>query len=137
MSKELMGKAPTTFITDGLPAYHRAFKHEFQGNHGNEGVHIREITLRGRVHNNKMERLNGEFRDREKVMRGIKTAGSPILKGYQIYHNFVRPHEALNGRTPADLAGIKVLGENKWETLIRHSAYPAMRNGEQATQTER
>lgn len=124
VSKEVAGKVPSTFITDGLQSYHRAFKKEFQTDHGHTNVHIKEITIRGRIHNNKMERMNGEFRDREKVMRGIKTTNSPILKGYQIYHNFIRPHEALDGRTPADLAGIKVMGENKWETLIRHSAYP-------------
>jgi hypothetical protein len=85
---------------------------------------VRDIRITGQVHNNKMERMNGEFRDREKVMRGLKTADSPILKGYQIYHNFIRPHEALQGRTPADMAGIKLMGENKWETLIRNAAYP-------------
>lgn len=41
----------------------------------------------GRIHNNKMERLNGEVRDREQSFRGLKTADSPILKGYQIFHN--------------------------------------------------
>ena len=35
-------------------------------------------------------------------MRGIKRSDTPILKGLQIYHNFVRPHEALNGETPAN-----------------------------------
>ena len=84
--------------------------------------HVRDITIRGVVHNNKMERLNGEFRDREKVMRGLKTADSPILKGLQIYHNFVRPPEGLNGETPADRAGIKVEGENKWLTLIQNAS---------------
>jgi hypothetical protein len=54
-------------------------------------------------------------------MRGLKRIDTPILKGYQIFHNFVRPHEALNGKTPAELAGIKVEGENKWLTLIQNA----------------
>jgi len=33
---------------------------------------------------------------------------------------FIRPHEALDGATPADRAGIKVEGENKWETIIQN-----------------
>ncbi len=38
------------------------------------------------------------------------------------YHNFVRPHTALNGKTPAEVAGIDLeLGEQKWEELIRQS----------------
>jgi putative transposase len=69
-----------------------------------------------------MERFNGELRDREKVMRSIKTTDSPILKRMQIHHNFIRPHEGLNGQTPADKAGIKVEGENRWITLIQNAA---------------
>ena len=40
-------------------------------------------------------------------MRGLKKKDTPILKGYQ-YHNYVGPHEALDGKTPADKAGISV-----------------------------
>jgi len=38
------------------------------------------------MNNNKMERFNGEVRDREKVMRGLKRKDTTILTGYQIYH---------------------------------------------------
>jgi hypothetical protein len=54
----------------------------------------------GDHNDNKMEWTNGEFRDREKVMRGVKVSHSPILKGIQLYHNFVRPHESLRARLP-------------------------------------
>jgi len=47
---------------------------------------------------------------------------TPILIGYQIYHNYVRPHEALKGRTPSEAAGIMVKGENKWLTLIQNAS---------------
>ena len=47
---------------------------------------------------------------------------TPILKGYQIYHNFMRPHEGLNGDTLAERAGIKVEGKNKWITLIQNAS---------------
>lgn len=70
------------------------------------------------MNNNKQERLNGEIRDREKVMRGLKSTVTPILDGYQIFHNYMRPHEALKGKTPAEACGIEVIGENKWITLI-------------------
>jgi hypothetical protein len=69
-----------------------------------------------------MERLNGELRDREKVMRSLKTMDSPILKGLQIYHNYFRPHMALDGKTPAEAAGIKIEGENRWITLIQNAS---------------
>jgi hypothetical protein len=48
-----------------------------------------------------MERLNGEIRDREKIMRGQKKEGAPILKVCEIFHHYVRPHLALVGKTPS------------------------------------
>jgi hypothetical protein len=76
-----------------------------------------------------MERLNGEIRDREKVVRGVKKSDSPLIEGYQIYHNYVRPHMALDGKTPASVAGIEVLGDNKWLTLIQAASRVPKRNG--------
>jgi hypothetical protein len=69
-----------------------------------------------------MERMNGELRDREKVVRGVKKEDSPLIKGLQIYHNYVRPHEALDGKTPADAAGIEIRGGNKWITIIQNAS---------------
>ena len=69
-----------------------------------------------------MERLNGEIRDREKTMRGLKKNDTPILTGYQIYHNYLRPHMSLDGKTPSEMAGIKIEGDNKWITLIQNSS---------------
>jgi hypothetical protein len=71
-----------------------------------------------------MERMNGEIRDREKVTRNLKKMDTPILRGMQIHHNYIRPHMALEGKTPADKAGIEVHGENKWLTLIQNAADP-------------
>jgi len=68
-----------------------------------------------------VERMNGEIRDREKVMRGVKKADSPILKGYQLYHNYFRDHDALDGKTPAEAANIKIEGRNKWVTVIQNA----------------
>jgi hypothetical protein len=39
-------------------------------------------------------------------------------KGSASKHNFLKPHEALEGQTPADAAGIGVQGEQKWLTLL-------------------
>jgi transposase-like protein len=60
-SKNLMGKQPQTIITDGLPSFSVAAEVVLD-----EAKHVRHIRLQGDVHNNKMERLNGEIRDREK-----------------------------------------------------------------------
>jgi len=118
------GKVPKILITDGLPSYHYAWKKVYSWRRADKPVHIREITLAGTVHNNKMERMNGEVRDRERVMRGLKNPDTAIIKGLQIYHNFIRPHEALGGDTPADRAGIKIEGKNKWLTIIQNAVHP-------------
>ncbi len=124
-AKRLMGKQPKTLITDGLPSYSKACEWAFDGTQ-----HIRKITLSGKQHNNnKMERMNGEIRDREKTMRGLKRKRTPILQGYQLYHNFIREHDAL-GKTPAEACGIKVEGNNKWLTLIQNASQQTKSNRE-------
>lgn len=113
---------PKVLITDGLPAYHDAYKKEFRMKDKKlQTLHFRHIHLKGDMNNNQMERMNGEFRDREKVIRGVKSADSPLFDGYQIYHNYFRPHMSLDGKTPAEASGIKIQGNNKWITLIQNA----------------
>ncbi len=121
MGKEIAGKKPMLLITDGLPAYHDAYRKEFWQHGQPRPQHVSHIRIQGDRNNNKMERLNGEIRDREKVMRGLKKSDTPILTGYQIFHNYIRPHEALEGRTPAEACGIRVEGQDKWMTLIQNA----------------
>jgi len=116
--KELADKRPNTFITDGAPNFHDAFNKEFFTINNPRTRRISHIRLQGDHNNNKMERMNGEVRDREKVMRGLKISDTKILQGYQIYHNYFRPHEALKGKTPAEACGISIHGTNKWKTVI-------------------
>jgi putative transposase len=122
MSKQLMRKKPMTLITDGLQVYHDAYKKEFWTQRKPRTQHIAHITLKGDRNNNKMERMNGEIRDREKTMRGLKNKDTPILTGYQIFHNYIRPHEGLTGKTPSESCGITVEGKNKWITLIQNAS---------------
>ncbi len=58
-------------------------------------------------------------------MRGLKKVDTKILPGMQIYHNFVRGHEALKGKTPAEACGIVVEGDTKWMVLIRNASQMA------------
>ena len=123
LGKAVAGKKPKSFITDGAANLHEAYLQEFHTiKHETDTEHIRHIRLAGDHNNNRMERFNGELRQREKVMRTLKKPDSPILSGYQIYHNYIRPHEALNGKTPAELAGIEVKGKNKWLTIIQNAS---------------
>jgi hypothetical protein len=129
--KRIAGKKPKTFITDGAPNFHEAYEQELWTQKiGTRTEHIREIALDGVRHNNKMERMNGELRDRERVMRTLEKRDTPILPGMQIYHNYVRPHEALDNRTPSEAAGIKIEGENKWLTIIQNASQKIKKKNE-------
>ena len=129
---ETAGKKLKLFIIDGLPAYQYAYQREFW-TQDRETEHIRYITLKGEHNNNKMERFNGGLRDREKVMRSLKKEDTPIISGLQIYHNYIRTHMGLDGRTPAEAAGIEVQGENKWLTLIQNAVKPTIVNSQKKT----
>ena len=44
------------------------------------------------------------------------------MKGWEVYYNFIRPHLALNGKTPSELAtDIKLENPNRWLKLINLS----------------
>jgi hypothetical protein len=72
--------------------------------------------------------MNGEIRDREITMRGLKKIDTPIITGYQIYHNYICPHKSLNGETPAERYGIKIEGDNKWLTSIQNASKDIIEN---------
>jgi putative transposase len=121
-AKAIAHKNPRTLITDGAPNFHEAFMDEYWTQKvANRPEHIRDITLDGKRHNNKMERMNGELRDRERCMRTLEKPDTPILAGMQIYHNYVRPHMGLKGKTPAEVAGISIQGDDKWLTIIQNA----------------
>lgn len=121
--KEVTQTKPKVIITDGLQSYKEAYQKEFwEIDRKKRTLHIRHIRLQGDHNNNKMERLNGEFRDREKVMRGIKKTDSIVFNGYQMYHNYLRPHMSLDGKTPSEACGVTIEGDNKWMTVIQNAS---------------
>ena len=72
--------------------------------------------------NNMVERLHGTIRERNKTMRGLdnEQTAQTIMDGMRIYYNFIRPHMALNGKTPAEMANIDLnLEGNRWMALIK------------------
>ena len=129
-TKQHTGKNPSVFITDKLHAYQKAARKIF----GNKTYHKSDAGLRskrkgpnggssGNYHpsNNKMERLNGTIRDREKTFRGLGHMGTPVFKGMKVHYNHVREHDTIK-KTPAEAAGISTEGANKWKTIIQNSS---------------
>jgi len=131
---KVTGMKPRTLISDGAPNFHEAWKEEYKAKNflHKKTQHIRHIHMKNDRNNNKMERLNGELRDREKVMRSLKRDDSPIISGMQIHHNFIRNHMGIKKKTPAEACGINVQGNNKWLTLIQNAKFSSskMRGGE-------
>src|SRR5919197_328094 len=109
--------------SDGARNFHNAYRKEFFTPKNPRTKYIQQIRLQGDKDNNKMERMNEEVRDREKTMRGLKKIDTSILRGYQIFHNYIRQHQGLNNMTPAEASGIKIESKNKWETLIQNASY--------------
>jgi len=71
--------------------------------------------------NNRMERLNQTFRDRNKTQRGLDSqrTAQEMSDAIRIAYNLTRPHMALNGKTPAEASGVNLnLGQNRWTSLI-------------------
>jgi len=124
-AKRKAKKVPTTPISDGAANFHHAWKNQYRPKNflHKDTEHHRHIHIAGYMNNNQMESFNGNtLRAREKAMRGIKRDDSAILKGMQIHHNFIRPHQGLDGDTPADRAGIRIAGESKWKVIIQNAS---------------
>lgn len=118
---------PCEVRTDGMMAYPEAVSKEL-GRKGAGGdkrnwvsPHRRVPSIRAKESNNRIERLHGTEKQRTKVMRGFDTdaGSSAIMEAFRAHYNLVRPHEGLDGRTPADVAGINPLGRPlSWKDLL-------------------
>ena len=112
---------PNAVVHDGLRSYEDAFNKEYHFQNGKRIKEIRSVSVRHNGLNQKVERLNGIMRDREKVMRGMdhKDSAQKTIDAFRIHYNFVREHSGIK-QTPADNAGIKLkLGQNKIENWIK------------------
>ena len=121
-AKDAANKAPDTIVTDGLLAYPMAIKDEFYGlNERILNPHIRLKDFETKPNNNILERLNGTFRERTKVMRSLPdpVSASEFCAGMQVYYNYVRPHQGIGGLTPAQMTNIPIdLTGNRWMRMI-------------------
>ena len=87
--------------------------------------HVRLTKLTDKRQNNQnIERLNGTTRDRIKPMRGFQNERTAeiMTSAFRNYYNFIKPHNAINGFTPAGMAGIGVENShNKWDELLKRA----------------
>ncbi|MGE5662672.1 MAG: DDE-type integrase/transposase/recombinase [Ignavibacteriales bacterium] len=116
--KNANGNSPNSINTDA----HRSYREAVQKTFPNVD-HIAKCGVnKPHANNNRIERLNGTLRERVKFQRGWKSKKSQIAEGQRIHYNFVKPHMALKGETPAKKAGLEVTNEkNKWMELLNHA----------------
>lgn len=114
--------------SDGWFAYPKAIQKTFtlkkKSNTGKVGVEHNIVNAsRGEGFNIKIERLHNSVRHRIKTMRGFHGSvysANNIMKGFEIYYNFIRKHQAL-GKPPSEFAcpELKFETNNRWLELIR------------------
>jgi putative transposase len=123
-ASNIASSRPAVVVTDGLRSYHEAIKKEFFVQKAPRTEHVRIPNIRDRSNNNMIERLHGTVRQRNKVMRGLddEQTAQTMMDGLRVYYNFIRPHMALNGKTPAQQAKIDDGSKQNWLSLIKKAS---------------
>jgi transposase-like protein len=108
------GKEPDKVITDKLASY-------LDVRYGKDTEHIRSKPFAVENNTQMIERFHETLKQRTKVMRGLKNIESAkdFIEGWLVHYNYLRPHTALNDRTPAEAAGIDYPYKN-WADITRH-----------------
>ena len=102
------GVTPWVFVTDGLSSFVGPAQKAFWRSAECLFVHVAEIHS----HNvyNVQESLNGDIKPLLRRRGGFKILNSPLIALGILGYNFFRPHGALDGKTPAEAAGIYLEG---------------------------
>jgi putative transposase len=109
------GKIPRVIYTDKLRAYLDGIELTF----GADTKHRQGGPFDVEDNTNLIERFHGTLKARTKIMRGLKDVGSAKLftEGWLLYYNYLRPHESLKGKTPAQVSGVKYPYYN-WQDIV-------------------
>jgi transposase-like protein len=112
-------KKPKLILSDGCFAYRKGFSKVFWDHHRSCQL-IQNVGINGRRNQNIVERLHGSLKDMLRSRRGMNDEAKTeaMLDGWFVFYNFLRPHSSLGGKTPAEVAGIKLDLTNRWESLI-------------------
>jgi len=114
----------TTITTDGFNAYIKSVKKTFGYNNKIHQFNVNHnvmIACQEGHFNIYIERLHNSIRQRTEGFRGFHgsvDSADSIMKGYEIFYNFIRKHQSI-GVCPYELAtDIKLDNPNKWMGLI-------------------
>jgi transposase-like protein len=112
---KVAGKHPKVVITDKLSSY-------LDINYGENAEHRQGSPFSTEDSTSLIERWHGTVKARTKVMRGLKNieTAHDFVAGFLAYYNYLRPHESLNNKTPAESAGIRYPYKNWTDVISRH-----------------
>lgn len=110
---KLAGKEPKAVTTDKLASY-------LDVRYGKDTEHRQGSPFSKEDSTSLIERFHGTFKERTKVMRGLKNfeTAHDYTQGWLVNYNYIRPHESLRDKTPAYMAGIEYPYKN-WADIIR------------------
>jgi len=114
----------TTITTDGFNAYIKSVKKTFGYNNKIRQFNVNHnimIACQEGHFNIYIERLHNSIRQRTEGFRGFHgsvDSADSIMKGYEIFYNFIRKHQSIKC-CPYELAtDLKLNNPNKWLGLI-------------------
>lgn len=127
-AKAKTGNQIEVVTTDGFNLYVNSVKYGFGYNlskHDYNIVHNVVNASKTGKFNYPIERFHNSLRERTKTMRGFHgslEAGNSLMRGYIIFYNFIRKHQAINCY-PSDLAipELNLKSDNRWLELIEKS----------------
>ena len=82
--------------------------------------HIRVESFKDDISNNLIECFNKQFKAWYKTKQGFSSfqSANNLISMFVFFFNFVRPHSALNGLTPAQVAGLNLSKKQKQRFLL-------------------
>ena len=100
---------PGSIVSDRYSAYKVPVKSLFD-----DVKHIRVESFKDDISNNLIECFNKQFKAWYKTKQGFPSfrSANNLISMFVFFFNFVRPHSALDGLTPARVAGLS-LSKNK------------------------
>jgi transposase-like protein len=114
-ASKVAGHKPNKIITDKLGVYPEGIEQAL----GSDTEHVQSSPFSHDDSTAKIERYHGTLKERYKVMRGLKDVGSAIafIEGFMLHYNFFKSHDALDGKTPAEVAGVEYPYKN-WSDIV-------------------
>lgn len=107
--------SPASVVSDRYSAYKVPVKSILP-----DAKHIRVESFKDDISNNLIECFNKQFKAWYKTKQGFSNLASAnnLISMFVFFFNFVRPHSALDGLTPAQVAGLNLSKKQKREYLL-------------------